>query len=159
MRIRVWSLASLSELKIQHYHELWCRSQTWVGSHIAVAGSCISNSSLGNCIHHEWGPQKKKKKDRKKRKGKKQKLAIWHLNFFWANCFVPWWPENYSYWLALVASHQLLYHYPQKPLQCYYDAILNYSWAHSQSSPHLTISNPISSKVTPIKIILICTSL
>ena len=30
-------LASLSGLRIRHCHELWCRSQMWLGSHVAVA--------------------------------------------------------------------------------------------------------------------------
>ena len=35
---RLWlrSLASLSGLRIQHHRELWCRSQTWLRSRIAV---------------------------------------------------------------------------------------------------------------------------
>ena len=33
----VQSLASLSGLRIWHCHELWCRLQTHLGSHIAVA--------------------------------------------------------------------------------------------------------------------------
>ena len=37
MRMWVWSLASLSGLRIQCYHELWCQLQMWLGSHIAVA--------------------------------------------------------------------------------------------------------------------------
>ena len=36
-RLRVRFLASLSELRIQHCHELWCRSQTKLGSGVAVA--------------------------------------------------------------------------------------------------------------------------
>ena len=32
MRIQVQSLASLSGLRIRHYCELWCRSQTRFGS-------------------------------------------------------------------------------------------------------------------------------
>ena len=47
MRMWIWSLASLSGLRIWYCRELWCRSQTWLGSHIAVAGvwasSCNSN--------------------------------------------------------------------------------------------------------------------
>ena len=35
--IWVWSLALLSGLKIQCCGELWCRSQTWLGSRVAVA--------------------------------------------------------------------------------------------------------------------------
>ena len=36
-RMQVQSLASLSGLRIHCYRELWCRSQKWIGSHIAVA--------------------------------------------------------------------------------------------------------------------------
>ena len=48
--------------------ELWCRSQTWFGSHVAVAvaqaGSCRSDQtpSLGTAMCHKCGPKKKKKK-------------------------------------------------------------------------------------------------
>ena len=42
--MQVRSLALFSELRIQHCHELWCRSQLWLRSGIAVAvveaGSC-----------------------------------------------------------------------------------------------------------------------
>ena len=37
MRTKVWSLASLSGLGIQHCRVLWCRTQTWLGSGVAVA--------------------------------------------------------------------------------------------------------------------------
>ena len=37
MRMRVRSLASLRGLRIQRCHELWCRWQTWPGSHVTVA--------------------------------------------------------------------------------------------------------------------------
>ena len=37
MRMQVQSLASLSELRIQRCHELWCRLQMRLGSGIAVA--------------------------------------------------------------------------------------------------------------------------
>ena len=51
MRVRVWSLASLSGLRIRYCRELWCRSQMWLGSGIGVAalqaGSCSSNSTPG----------------------------------------------------------------------------------------------------------------
>ena len=36
MRTRVRSLALLSELRIQHCCEQWCRSQTWLGSCIVM---------------------------------------------------------------------------------------------------------------------------
>ena len=46
IRFRVWSLASLTGLRIRHCHELWCRSQTRLGSGIAVAlAQAGSNSS------------------------------------------------------------------------------------------------------------------
>ena len=37
MRMRVRSLALLSGFRIRHRHELWCRSQTRLGSGVAVA--------------------------------------------------------------------------------------------------------------------------
>ena len=37
MRWQVRSPASLSRLRIWYCHELWCGSQTWLGSCIAVA--------------------------------------------------------------------------------------------------------------------------
>ena len=37
MKFRIPSLALLGELRIQHCHELWCGSQTWLGSGIVVA--------------------------------------------------------------------------------------------------------------------------
>jgi len=37
MRVQVQSVASLSGLRIQHCHELWCRSPTQLRSYIAVA--------------------------------------------------------------------------------------------------------------------------
>ena len=36
VRLRVWSLALLSELRIRHFRELWCRLQTWLKSGVAV---------------------------------------------------------------------------------------------------------------------------
>ena len=46
-RLRVWFLASLSGLRIWHCHDLWCRSQMWLGSGdavaLALASSCSSN--------------------------------------------------------------------------------------------------------------------
>ena len=56
MRMRVRSLALLSGSRIWHYHELWYRSQTGLGSGVAMAGvqadSYSSNStpSLGTYI-------------------------------------------------------------------------------------------------------------
>ena len=47
MRLRVQYLASPSELRIQHCRELWCKSQMWLGSGVAVAlVQAGSNSSI-----------------------------------------------------------------------------------------------------------------
>ena len=76
MRLRVQSLASLSGLRIQCCCELCCRSQMWLGSHVAVAVASGYRSdwtpSLGTSICQECGPEKKKKKE--KRKHKKQDI-------------------------------------------------------------------------------------
>ena len=72
IRMRVQSLASLSELSIWPCCKLWCSSQAWLGSGVAVAviwtSSCGSNStlSLGTSICCRWCPKKKKKKKKKK---------------------------------------------------------------------------------------------
>ena len=74
MRMRVRSLASLFGLRIQCCYELWCTSQTWLGSHVTVAvvqaGSCGSNltPSLGTYTCHGCDPKKKKKKKNRKNK-------------------------------------------------------------------------------------------
>ena len=68
MRMQVWSLASLSGLRIWHCGELWCRSKTWLGSGIAVAMTLARGHSsdltprLGTSICHRCGPKKTKKK-------------------------------------------------------------------------------------------------
>ena len=65
MRMRFHSLVSLSGLGIERCCELWCRQQTLLGSHIAVAvqaSSCSSNSapSLRTSKCHKCSPKKKK---------------------------------------------------------------------------------------------------
>ena len=56
MRTQVQSLVSISGLRNQRCRELWCRSQTQLGSRVAVAvaeaGSCSSDSTpnLGTSI-------------------------------------------------------------------------------------------------------------
>ena len=48
---------------VQLCHGLWCRSQTWLGSCVAVAGSCSSNSTpnLG-ILYAAYAALKRKKK-------------------------------------------------------------------------------------------------
>ena len=81
MSFQVRFLASLSGLRIRRCHELWCRSQTWLRSSIAVAvvqaGRCNSNSvpCLGTSICCRYGSKKKKKK----KKEKKKKFSSLHL--------------------------------------------------------------------------------
>ena len=68
MRRWVRSLASLNGLRIQRCRELWCRSQTWLGSCVAVpvveASSYSSDSTpgLGTYIGHRCSPKKYKGK-------------------------------------------------------------------------------------------------
>ena len=75
MKLQIRFLASLSGLRIQQCLELWCRSQMWFGSHVAVAlvlaGGYSSHwtPSLGNSICHESSPRngKKTRKEKDKR--------------------------------------------------------------------------------------------
>ena len=68
MRTQVRSLASLGGLRIQCCLELWCRSQTRLGSGMAVAVAEASSSSsswipsLGPSVCHGCGPKKPKEK-------------------------------------------------------------------------------------------------
>ena len=76
MRMQVRSLASLSGLRIKCCHELWYRSQTHLGSGVAVTvavvqtGSCSSDlmSSLGTSTCGRGAPKKTKDK----------KIMRWH---------------------------------------------------------------------------------
>ena len=67
MRLQVWSLASISGLRIWHCCQLWCGLQTWLSSCVAVAyvDSCSWDltPSLGTCIFRGCGPKKRKEKD------------------------------------------------------------------------------------------------
>ena len=72
MRLRVRSLALLNGLSIWRCRELWCRSQTWLRSGIAVAvavadsRSSDSTPSLGTSICRGCGQKRKKKNTPKK---------------------------------------------------------------------------------------------
>ena len=74
MRMQVWSLASLSGLRIWCCHELCCKWWTWLGSCIAVAVAKASSYSsdwtlsLGTSICRGCGPKKQKKQKKKKRR-------------------------------------------------------------------------------------------
>ena len=65
MRFRVQSLASLSGLRTQHRHDLWCRSQMRLGSGTAVALAVTAPirllPSLGTSICHGCGPKRTKR--------------------------------------------------------------------------------------------------
>ena len=78
--MQVQSLASLSGLRIGHCHELWCRSQTRLRSHVAVAGASSYSPNLtpglGTSICCRCGPKKQKAKKKKKKKEAQQK-GLW----------------------------------------------------------------------------------
>ena len=67
---------------------LWCRSQTWLGSHVAMAvvwaSSCTSDltPSLGTSLCHGCGPKKQKsKKIRNEEESHLQTLmVVFHLS-------------------------------------------------------------------------------
>ena len=65
----VRSLASLRGLRIQGCRELWCRSQTWLRSHVAMAVASVSSCSseqtpsLGTSVRLKCGPKNKRKKE------------------------------------------------------------------------------------------------
>ena len=95
------SLASLSGFRIRRCLELWCRSQTQLGSGIdvavVVAGGYSFNStlSLRNSICHECSPKKTKTKNKSSKTKKKKTLQT---KMLWA--FRGWrshiWTEESS---------------------------------------------------------------
>ena len=70
MRLRVWSLALLSGLRIRHCCELWCRLQTRLRSGIAVALALLwlwhRLAATAPVRPLSWEPPEKKKKDYKR---------------------------------------------------------------------------------------------
>ena len=75
IRFQVQSLASLSGLGIWHCHELWFRSQRWLGSCIAEAAAALIRS-LAWKIPCAVGAVLKSKKKKKKNERKKRLHAI-----------------------------------------------------------------------------------
>ena len=63
-RLWVRSLPSLSGLRIWHCHALWCRSQTWHGSGMAVAVALIPPLA-GEPPYAMGAALKKREKDKK----------------------------------------------------------------------------------------------
>ena len=77
----------LSELRIQCCPELWCRSQAWLRSQVAVAvgqaRSCSSDStpSLWTSICHRCGPKKREKKKKSLHPCDKSHLIMMYVSF------------------------------------------------------------------------------
>ena len=66
MRTRVRSLASLSGLRIRRCQDLWCRSQMWLGSDVAVAAAVAPVRPLAWEPPYATGVALKKTKKKKK---------------------------------------------------------------------------------------------
>ena len=75
MRIWVWSLASLSGLRIKHCHELWYRSQTWLRSGIAVAIARPAAAALIKLL--SWEPLYAKGAALKSKKKEQTSKGTW----------------------------------------------------------------------------------
>ena len=84
----VGSLALFSGLRIQHCCDLWCRSQMWLRSCVAVAVgqdriySSNSTPSLGTSICYGCGPKKAKKTKKEKVHHLVIFIFTFSLNFF-----------------------------------------------------------------------------
>ena len=71
---QVRSLALLSELRIPHFRDLWCRSQTWLGSCIAAAVAMLWPAAIAAIRSLAWespyasGTTLKRRKTKRKKK-------------------------------------------------------------------------------------------
>ena len=85
LRMQVWSLASLSGLRIQHYCELWCRLQTWLRSRVAVPVVKLAAVALIRTLVWELpyalGAALKSKGKKKKKKEKEKEMNRLEMNF------------------------------------------------------------------------------
>ena len=112
--MQVWFLAPFSRLGIWCCYELWYRSQTWLGSHVAVAVavadrySSDSTPSLGTSICHTYSPKKKQKKKGDRDKKRKINLRQFSGNdrFTWYND-IQWHTHTYTYiqWQSHTSLH------------------------------------------------------
>ena len=81
MKTKVQSLVLLRELRIQHCHELGCRSQMWLGSCVAVAVVSASKYSsdltprLGTSICLGYGPKNSEEKKKRKKEEKEKRKS------------------------------------------------------------------------------------
>ena len=74
MRMQVWSLASLSELRIWHCQEMQCLVLPWLWLQLQF------NPSLGTSICPRCSPKKaKKKKERKKKRWSRELYTHTHV--------------------------------------------------------------------------------
>ena len=78
MRTWVGSLVSLSELRIRHCHELWCRSQLWLDPALLwlwhrPAAAALIRPQAWEPPHAEGVAQKWQKKKKQTQKTNKQK--------------------------------------------------------------------------------------
>ena len=104
MRMQVQSLALLSGLRVWHCYELWCRSQTQLGSCIALAVAVVyassysSNSTprLKTSICRRSSPKNKTKQKKKTKKKNIKKFSVF------------WYPrESCLHLIGYTASHSL----------------------------------------------------
>ena len=89
MRLWVWSLASVSELRIRRCCELRCRSQTQLGSGVAVAAAQAGGyssdwtPSLGTSICHGCSTKKTKRQKKKRKKKKHRRISSTYIENKW----------------------------------------------------------------------------
>ena len=90
MRTQVWSLASLSGLRIWHCRELWCRSQMRLRSCVSVAlasaSGCSSDSTPVWELPYAMGAAPKRQSSKQCGKCATQSLLSW-INIFTNHIF------------------------------------------------------------------------
>ena len=100
MRLPIWSLASLSGLRIQHCRVLWCRLQTWLGSDPELLWLWHRQTPSWE-PPYAAGTALEKAKRQKKLKNKKAP-PIELLNCMFCGCIISFNPYSSSVWGCII---------------------------------------------------------
>ena len=109
MRTQVWSLASVSGLRIPHCHELWCSSQMRFGSGVAVAWLRPVATALIQSI--AWEPPYATSVALKRQKEKEKRKETKEINNFKLHSSIRMWHQRTISWTSQINWLELCFYF------------------------------------------------